>query len=942
MACRHPLTSRFVLLAAVASLPIWGMVAPALAGDDARAEFDRQVAPILIANCLGCHSGRDPMGGLDLTRRRTALAGGDSGPVIVRGKPDESLLLQRLREGSMPPEEEDNRLGQEQVALLEKWIAAGANWPEARTLSPYELTTAKRAGYDWWSLQPVRRPTVPQVQAKNRVATPIDAFLLARLEEHRLGFGPPADRRTLIRRATFDLIGLPPTPEEFEAFLADDSPAAYKKLIERLLASPHYGERWGRHWLDVVRYSESMGFERDRIRDHAWRYRDWVIKAFNDDMPYDEFVRRQLAADALDPGDPEAVVATGFLVTGPNNDVGNRSELEAMRDRMDELDDFITDTSAVFLGLTVGCARCHDHKFDPIPSRDYYRLAAALGGVHYGDRVIAEPALKKQHDKRIADFDARITALREQDAALQRERDKLNTTGVAIERNEHRFEPVEARLVRLTILKTTGGDEPCIDELEIYGPEGDENLALASAGAVASASSLLPGYDIHQVAHLNEGRYGNAHSWISNEAGGGWAQIELAAAAPVARVVWGRDREEKYRDRLASAYRIEVSRDGDEWRTVFESSAQKLNEIDASKVQQIGGRRKTLGAKIAAFEKEKAGLPKLTVGWAVISKKPPPVHLLNRGDVRSPGEEVSPGALSAIGTLEADLSVADDAEEPKRRLALARWLSSPANPLAARVMVNRIWHYHFGTGIVDTPSDFGFGGGRPSHPKLLDWLADEFVASGWSIKHMHRRIMLSAAYRQSWRHDEQAESLDGDNRLLWRTARRRIEAETLRDAILATSGTLNQTMGRPGYRQFVYIEGNIPVYEWRSANEPDTWRRTVYRHVIRSHSSPFLDLFDCPDSSVMTPRRARTTTPLQALSLLNNEFVVDQAARFAERLQREAGDDLAAAIRRAWSIVYGRPPGEDEVQQAAQFAETHGMAGLCRVLWNSNEFLYVD
>jgi len=929
--------------------------------------FNEQIAPLLVRCCLECHGPGDPHGGLDLSTREKALAGGDSGAVLITGKPNESLLIERLRDGSMPPEGKEPRPSADEIAKLEQWISAGADWPAGETLDPLARTTERRAGRDWWSLQPVRRPDVPAVKVQSRVATPIDAFLLARLERENLTFNAPADQAALVRRVTFDLTGLPPIPEEVQAFVADDRADAYAHVVERLLASPRFGERWAQHWLDVVRFSESMGFERDRLRQHAWRYRDWVVEATNADMPYDEFVRRQLAGDALAPDDAEAAVPTGFLVTGPNNDVGNGSELERRRERADELDDFVTTTTSSFLGLTVGCARCHDHKFDPIASRDYYRIAAALSGVRFGDRPLETAAANATRSEQLKALEHRKQALATERAELDAQVDQLSGAANSV-RNEVVFAPVSARFVRLEIERTRDGAEPCIDEIELFGADAADqpgaepaangaappNLAAAATGAKASASSLLPGFAIHQVAHLNDGQVGNAHSWISAEPRG-WVQIELAEPREIARVVWGRDRQGQFRDRVAQEYRVLVSLDGAEWKMVAERPEPAGNdESTAAQLKaEFSAARADLDRRQTLLDAELAAMPAPPVSWAAVSQTPDAVHLLKRGDVQQPGDEMTAGGLSCLAEFSGELTVAAGAADGERRRALADWIVDRRNPLTARVIVNRLWQHHFGAGLVENPSDLGFGGGQPSHPELLDWLADELVASGWRLKHIHRLILLSSAYQQSSQiappgsNAARADASDPANRLLARFSRRRLSAEEVRDGMLATAGTLDTTIGGPSYRFFQYTDGNIPIFEPLADDapalvDPPRWRRTLYRHIVRSHTSPLLDVFDCPDPSVQTPKRSQTTTPTQSLSLLNNPLVARQSELLAERVAREVGADPAAQVERTAWLVWSRVPAAEEQARLEAFVQQFGLRALGRVLWNTSEYLYVE
>jgi hypothetical protein len=712
---------------------------PARPRDPAGAKaFDAEVAPILARHCLECHGRSMQKGKLALMSERAALAGGKSGPAIVPGKADESLLWEYVDSDEMPRDRP--HLSDAEKRTLKRWIADGAKWgtPE---IDPFLASTERRAGYDWWSLQPISTPEVPAVRDVRWARNALDRFVLSRLEAKNLQPAPQADRRTLIRRLSFDLIGLPPDPDEVERFVADPSESAYETLVDRLLASPHYGERWARHWLDVVRYGESQGFERNHVRDSIWRYRDWVINAFNRDMPYDEFVRQQIAGDVLHPNDLSALLATGYHVCGTWDQVAHLEGSSEMQKatRYDELEDLVGTLGQTFLGLTINCARCHDHKFDPISQKEYYQVAALLGGVNQ---------------------------------------------------------------------------------------EKDERSKIA-----LRASSEQIGFS--GVAHV------------------------------------------------------------------------------------------------------------------IVPRQPPVYAVLERGDHRKPGAVVSPAGLKALVGLNGDFGLRPDAPEAQRRAALAAWLTDPRNPLTARVFVNRVWYHHFGQGIVDTPSDFGFNGGRPSHPELLDALASRFVASGWKIKELHRLIVTSAVYRQASQvHNERAEQVDADNRLLWRANRRRLEGEAVRDAALAIAGALNERLGGPSYVDVALNrkgandnhEFGPPTGEFSAAVN----RRTIYRLWARAGSHPMLETLDCPDPSVMSPRRSRTITPIQALALSNSAFVEKCAAEFSKRVRRERGDDVGRQVERAWRLAFGRAPRGRERALACDFVTRRGLEQLCLVLINANEFLFVN
>ena len=700
--------------------------------------FDRDVAPILARRCLDCHDGTEPKGKLNLARKKDALKGGDTGPAVVPSKLEDSLLWERVAAGEMPPKKP---LPEDEKAVLKAWLASGALWG-TDPIDPYAATSDRRAGRDWWALQPVARPKVPAVSDGPIPSNPIDAFIRRRLTDRGLSASRPADRRTLIRRLSFDLLGLPPTPERVEAFVADARPDAYERLVDEFLASPDYGVRWARLWLDLARFGESNGFEFDEFRPNAWPYRDWVVDAFNKNLRYDKFTRMQMAGDILDPDDPEAIQATGFLVAGAYDSPGQAQQGLAMRRvvREDELEDVISTVGQAFLGLTIHCARCHDHKFDPIRQAEYYRFEAALAGVRHGERKLPDS--------------------------------------------------------------------------------------------------------------------------------GGLAEPE----------------KESTKERPSKCY-------------------------------------------------------------AVSPREPDTTHVLIRGNPSIPGEIVAPGGLASLNGMASDFGLAANAPEGERRIRLAAWITDLKNPLTPRVWVNRVWQSHFGVGLVETPSDFGFNGGRPSHPDLLDWLASEFVASGWNVKELHRRILTSLAYQQSSRPNAESIKTDSNNRLLWRKSPVRLEAEMIRDAMLAVSGVLDPSLGGPGFREFIIDKATGTAATLYVFNEPkgtETYRRTLYRTWARGGRSGFLDAFDCPDPSIVSPRRASTTTPLQALAMLNNALTLRLAESFAERLRREVGANPELQAERAYLLALGRRPDDEEREAAARVIKEEGASTLGRALFNSNEFLYVD
>ncbi|MCW5554150.1 MAG: PSD1 domain-containing protein [Verrucomicrobiae bacterium] len=945
-------------------------------------DFATDVQPLLAAHCYSCHGPERQRADLRWDVKSSVFRSGEPQPFIVPGRSAESRVIHLVAglepDSLMPPKGEP--LTAEEIGLLRAWIDEGAVWPETESSNLEAATTH-------WSFKPVTRPDVPAVSPQDfRLANPIDHFIFAKLAENKLAPSREANRHTLIRRLYFDLIGLPPTPEEVREFEQDNSPGAYERLVDKLLGSPRYGERWARHWLDVVRFAETTGFEVNTPRPNAWPYRDYVIRAFNEDKPYDQFIREQLAGDIL--GED---AATGFLVAGPDDLVKSPDPALTLNQRADELHDMVSTAGSAFLGLTVGCARCHNHKFDPIPQTDYFALKAVFEGVKHGERRLrtADTAAREtelaSRRQRLLELDARLAEF-EPLAQVGRLDTNLLRAPVNARQNLERFVPIATKRLRFTIAEATGA-EPCIDELEVYTAETPpRNIALASAGTTATASSVFPNSEIHRLEHINDGKHGNSRSWISNERGKGWVELEFAETVAIHRVVWGRDREQKFADRLAIEYRIEVAVSSNDWRIVassvdrlpYKSGVQEqpvvsvagLTAEQVAEVKNLQAERKQLESRIA----ELAQVPMLYAG--TFTESPPATRRFHRGDPMQQREEISPGALGAIpvrfdldtaigrGLQPAEIlnaggptgfaaSAAQElTEDQRRRLALARWISDPANPLTARVMANRLWQYHFGEGLVSTPSDFGENGARPTHPELLDWLASEFMQPTadwsarpephpWSLKHLHRLIVNSATYRQASGARGDALAVDAGARLLWRFPPRRLEAEAIRDQVLAISGKLDLQMGGPGFSFFEPNDNYVRVYAPKQEFGPETFRRMIYGTVVRQRPDGVFGVFDCPDGGQIAPKRTRSTTPLQALNLLNSGFVMQQADFLAERLQREAGPNAEAQVRRAFALAFQRQPDHAELGAAAQFVQTHGLQVFCRALFNANEFVYL-
>jgi mono/diheme cytochrome c family protein len=891
-----------------------------------------QAAKLLHRRCGECHGGTKQEGGLRFDRWGDELPTGDSGAAIVARMWSEGELPRRIQLPAddaerMPPAEAGEVLSPDEVDLIKRWIEAGAERPTEQVADP---VTRHRM------FQPIDRAAVVAG------AQSIDAFIDSALTERKLVRNHLADRRTLVRRLFLDVLGLPPSPDQVAKFVASDDPQAYEKLVDAALASPRYGERWARHWLDVVRFAESNGFETNTERKNAWPYRDYVIASLNADKPYDQFVREQLAGDVLG-----APVATGFLVGGSYDQVKSPDPVLTAQQRADELHDMISTTGSAFMGLTVGCARCHSHKFDPIPQTDYYALKAVLEGVQHGERpVTIEPDAQREKRRRDA-----INALAETTARLDRMEllaDPHATTprrsGTQPGKNVERFSPIEAKFVRFTI-QSTNGSEPCLDELEVFSAEeAPRNVALATNGAAATSSSDLPGYPIHKLEHINDGRYGNDRSWISNEAGRGVMTISFRTRELIDRLVWSRDRNvpPQYTDRTATQYEIAVSLDGQEWNVVashadrapFGSPAPSGGDDGeaAALRNQLQSRQKELEREIAALSNS----PMAYVGNFASAQ---PTMRLHRGDVTQPREAIAPGGLSELGNA---WRLPADAAESERRQKLAEWITSPEHPLTARVIANRVWQHHFGIGLVETSSDFGRGGAVCSHPELLDWLATKLIDSGWSLKAIHREILLSQTYRQSGAARADGLAIDSGSRYLWRFPPRRVEAEVVRDAMLSTSGVLDLRMGGPGFDLFEPNGNYVKVYRSRATFGPETFRRMVYQSKPRMQLDDTFGAFDCPDAGQIAPKRHRSTTALQALNLLNSPFALEQSQLAAKRLELEAPGNVAQQVRRAFENTLQRSPDDEELSAATELVAEHGLPSLCRALFNANEFLYIE
>ncbi|MFP6897906.1 MAG: DUF1553 domain-containing protein [Roseibacillus sp.] len=845
-----------------------------------------------------------------------------------------------------------------------------------------------------WAWQPV---------SSSRPEMRIDDFVRASLRENGLAMSAPADRRTLIRRLSFNLHGLPPAPRAVEDFVSDPDPQAYEKLVDAMLSSPHYGERFARHWLDIAHYADTHGFERDRRRAHAWRYRDYVIDAFNGDKPYDRFLQEQVAGDVLWPDDPGAVIATGFLAAGPWDFVGQvetKSPVLRRSARSLDLDDMATQVMTSTMGVTINCARCHDHKLDPISQEEYYRLRAVFAGVKRSDRKVGEKARGTVLAARatvVAEIKSLAPGLDLADIVGGgdgrgggKARQGLDPrTGSAASKpmgfldkvRPNRFAPSGNKFVDGVFIPKGAGGQARITVsstgLTVTGIRSDNAQAwdIIRNGPVNSQHSPeLGGINFADGENSLLGLHANAGITFD------LAVFRRELAAETLRFTaqvgyFGHQKNDAFADvwvfmdgkqvvvlqqlkRADNLKTIEVvlpktarfltlmSTDGGNGISMDQvgfgaptvtAASSALPEGKRERLAKLRSEKKKLDAKLAS-------LTPSTVFAIVPEEKMPAVRVLQRGDPESPrGDPLDPGALAVLRMLDPDFGEATTTEG-ERRAALVRWITAPGNPLTARVIVNRVWHWHFGRGLVATPSDFGMGGGMPSHPELLDWLAAELPRQNWSLKAMHRLVLNSATYKQDSRSLENAPGLaiDAGNRFLWRQNPRRIEAEAVRDAVLSVSGKLNLKRGGPGFEDFHYKEAYAPEYTYFTADKPALWRRSIYRYIVRTTPDRFLTTLDCPDPANFTPVRLITTTPLQSLALYNNEFMLRQARYFAQRVEKEARNSPSARMARAFELALGRKPSAQELQLGTRFIEQQSLFSFCRALFNANEFVYVD
>jgi hypothetical protein len=827
--------------------------------------FTKEVAPLLAEKCVHCHGQGSTMGDLDLRTRAGMLKGGKHGPAIVPGNARSSGLYGHLTGAIQPQMPFGGRATTEQITVLKDWIEGGALWDSPATLTstagPAEQKFSERQRR-YWAFQPATKTAVPSVRTGNWVRTPVDAFVLAKLEQKNLKPNPPADRITLLRRATLDLLGLTPTPEEVQSFLADNSPDAFAKVVDRLLASPHYGERWGRHWLDLARYADSNGFKADETRPNIWRYRDYVIQSFNEDKPYDRFIKEQIAGDELYPNEPASKIAVGF--NRHYTDETNQPVLELRR--QETLNDITDTVASVFMGLTYGCARCHDHKFDPILHKDYYRLQAFFANIRAeDDAILLSGDQRKEYERQYAAWDAKTREIRQEMHSL--------------------VEPLWKAKADYYSIRFSTGTKEALNTV----PEKRTSL-----------QSILAFAAMPQITYKDED--------------------------------FVKELKPEQKKRFAE-----------------------------------------LKTELKKYESERPNPP---MAQTVVDNgmESPKTFVLAGGGWDAPKEEVQPGFLSILDPGNPKIAAQPQLNSTGRRSVLANWLADAKNPLTPRVMANRIWAYHFGEGIIGTPSDLGVMGDRPTNPQLLDYLSATFVENDWSVKKMHRMIMLSSTYQQSSAYQSAAAKADPENKLIWRYPRHRIEGEALRDSMLLTSGLLNPKMSGPGVHPPL-PPGTVPMRYGGWTPEKDSSeanRRSIYVFEKRTMTYPMFEAFDAPNPQESCARRFRTVIPSQSLQLMNDQLILEWSQKLATRVLNDGGLLPAQQVERAFRIVLSRPPKPLEEKEMLNFldeqktllaarlarnekvrlpekipnsmdpAHVAAFVDLCHALLNSNEFLYVN
>jgi mono/diheme cytochrome c family protein len=965
--------------------------------------FETKVRPVLAENCFECHGDKKQKRGLRLDSLAGMLEGGDTGPAIVPGHPEKSLLVKAINhDGEVKMPSKTKKLPREQIDSLAQWIKMGAPWPGSDKATPtkkgeFQISDKDRAH---WAYQPVKRPTVPEVKNKAWVRNAIDAFILAKLEAKGLQPAPPASKQEIARRLYYDITGLPPTPKEIEAFVNDNSADAYEKLVDKLLASPHYGEKWARHWLDLVRYAETNSYERDNPKPHIWRYRDYVIRAFNEDKPYDRFLREQLAGDELfdfplAPGGrgvggererTDALIATGFYRLG----VWDDEPVDAKQARYDGLDDLVATIGQSMLGMTLDCARCHNHKIDPIAQKDYYKMVAFLHGInHYRGggpddvRPVGNATQMEAYKKLLEAHEEKLTKIQATLTAIENDFRKLYTPGAQAIGND--LDELTYKFYRNAWTK--------LPDFTQFKPEDEGKLPKKlfdisprtrneAFGFVYDGLLIVP-QDGKYTFYLDSddgsrlsvnGKTIITYDGIHGMGKGKKAAVELKMGRVPVKL-------EYFQNVAGFGLYVGWSGPGFDQRNLsVPTDNPEFVDINAQ-IHREGAR--VLGekryqqwfslVKQRDLTRKAPATPNVDMALCVVEAgaKAPETFVFNRGNPHVPTDKVEPGFPMVFNLPDPKIADAKPgAKSSGRRTVLANWIASKDNPMTARVMVNRLWQHHFGRGIVRTPNDYGLQGMRPTHPELLDWLASEFVDPSasrerkrpepWSMKAMHKLILTSNAYRMASRTETKATELgiklDQSNDLFWHFDMRRLTAEEIRDSILAVSGNLNLKAGGPGIYppipKEVLAGQSVPGRGWPASSPEEAARRSVYVHVKRSLLLPILDAFDLAEPDRTTPVRFSSTVPTQALSFLNGEFMNTQAKIFAARLKKEAGDNVNAQVRLGLYLATTRQPNDADIRRGTGLIETllredglnadAALQAFCLVVLNLNEFMYLD
>ena len=904
--------------------------------------FEKNVRPVLSEKCQVCHNAVLKTAGLDLSSAAGFLQGGEGGPLVSGSDPSESKLIQVIgyeERMKMPP---TGKLSDQEIANLTAWVKLGAPWPGAEQVEVPQPQHASKAftqeQVNFWAFQPVGDPAPPPVKDASWAGSPIDRFILAKLEEKGLRPAPAADKLTLLRRATFGLTGLPPTVREIEEFLADNSPQAFERIVERLLASPRYGERWGRHWLDVARYADSTGNDEDHRYPYAWRYRDYVIEAFNTDLPYDQFIREQIAGDLLPAEDPAAginrrgVIATGFLALGPKA-IAQQDKTKMLYDVYDEQIDVM---SKAFLGMTVACARCHDHKFDPIRTKDYYSLVSIFAST-----------------KSFEDPEPHVSKLLYTPLVPETLYEEFKRHRVEI---IYKHLDIEAALAEYVEKHALDLNERLADYMVAARGVYENGAALGAVAAEQKLDAALLAKWVEYLKpaestprHLREWSQAKPQHWrVVAECYQQQALEQLAGWIESQKQFRQRIRETA-KDRVMPVKPRQFSRETDAFvfevfyaeKGPFAVSEQEQEQILPDEARQ---RVRTLRAELKQLED--TAPPEPAMACAVQEGKVVDQKVLIRGDYNSLGED-APKAFPAIVAGEEPPRI----ERGSGRRELAEWIASPDNPLTARVMVNRIWQWHFGEGIVRTASNFGIMGERPTHPELLDYLARRFIESGWSVKQMNRLILLSSAYRMSSETTVEKAQDDPENLLLSRFSRRRLDVEEIRDGLLAMDGSLDVEMG--GTLQEGFGTDGENSNERLSIDPATVKRRMVYLPLRRANLPALLNLFDFGDATTPTAKRPLTNVAPQALFMMNSEFVAERSRNLAHALLDDASLSDSSRVEQAYLRTLNRRPGEEETDGALTYlaglksrfgdaANLDAWLSLCQILIASNEFVYVD